>query len=99
MLRNLIVWHFIPHSCKKLDTPSVTLGTLKLEWIEKDKYLGVIFSSDFNDDLDMDRQSKAISKAIYLQENIIINKFRNCTDNVKLQLFQTYCTNIHAAHL
>ncbi len=54
-----------------------------------------MFSHKGTDDLDLDRQTKAI----YLQGNITINKFRVCSDEVKLQLFQTYCINMYAAHL
>ncbi len=86
---------FMPNSCRKLDIPSIMLGTLKLAWIKNHKYLGVIFSDKFTDDLDMERQAKSL----YLQGNITVNKFRNCTDDVKLQLFHTYCTNMYAAHL
>ena len=36
---------------------------------------------------------------MYCRGNIIIRKFKHCSDNVKTQLFQSYCTNFYCAPL
>ncbi len=63
---------------RKLDIPSMMIGILTLKSTKTDKYLGVIFSDNLLDNLDMERQARAI----YLQGNITVNKFNNYTNNV-----------------
>ena len=47
------------------------------------------------DDIDMKRQVQAI----YVRGNTLINKFRNCSDEVKLKLFKTYCNSFYCSNL
>jgi hypothetical protein len=36
-------------------------------------------------------------RAIYTRGTILLRKFGNCTDEVKLQLFKSYCMNLYCS--
>ena len=59
------------------------------------KYLGHTYCSDISDDKDM----KCQTRAIYTRENVIINKFKYCTDDVKSAFFRTYISIFYTSQL
>ena len=59
------------------------------------KYFGYFISSDGKDDKDMTRAYRHL----YVQGNSLIRKFHMCTENVKVKLFTTYCSQLYCAHL
>ena len=84
-----------PKLHKRLHVPTFYLNGKSLAVTQQQKYLGVIVTDDLSDDLDIQRQLKAI----YSRGNMLIKKFHKCSDDVKLQLFKSYCTNFYAVHL
>ena len=58
-------------------------------------YLGHIFQNDFSDDMDI----KKPRRKLFAQGNSIMRKFYMCTLQVKLTLFQSYCSPMYLAHL
>ena len=78
-----------------MQIPQMFLDGNLLKWTSEHQYLGVLISSDFSDDADIKRQRKSI----YAKGNILIRKFRNCTENIKDQLFQSYCSNFYCSSL
>ena len=58
-------------------------------------YLGHIFQNDFSDDMDIKKQRRKL----FAQGNSIMRKFYMCTLQVKLTLFQSYCSPMYLAHL
>jgi len=72
-------------------SPSMYLNGKALKCIDVHKYLGIFICSNNRDDRDIRRQIQATSG----RGNVLINKFRNCYDNVKVQLFKTYCSNFY----
>ena len=48
-----------------------------------------------NDDYDITRQLRSI----ILRTNILLRTFSKCSIEVKLHLFQSYCTNLYCSHL
>ena len=54
-----------------------------------------IISDDMSDDADVFRQVKCL----YIRGNIISRKFANCSINVKLVVFKTYCSCLYTAQL
>ncbi len=54
------------------------------------KYLGIILE-DGNCDKDVTRQLKRF----HPKSNLLLRKFGKCTLNTKLELFTSYCTNMH----
>ena len=61
----------------------------------KAKYLGHIISENMSDDADVFRQVKCL----YIRGNIISRKFANCSINVKLVVFKTYCSCLYTSQL
>ena len=61
----------------------------------KAKYLGHIINEDMSDDADVFRQVKCL----YIRGNIISRKFANCSINVKLVVFKTYCSCLYTSQL
>ena len=59
------------------------------------KYLGVFISEKLEDDIDIKRQVKCV----YSKGNTLIRKFRACTNDVKTQLFQAFCTSMYCSPL
>ena len=57
------------------------------------KYLGHIISEDMSDDADVFRQVKCL----YIRGNLISRKFSNCSINVKLVVFKTYCSCLYTS--
>ena len=84
-----------PKWLKDLQTPSVTLNDKVLDFVEDHSYLGVRFSDQLSDDLDIKKQMKSI----YARGNTLIRQFRHCNDSVKLKLFKSYCSSIYASSL
>jgi hypothetical protein len=78
-----------------LYVPNFTLSGKVLKFVNNYKYLGVFISSDCSDDNDLMRQLRAI----YTRGNMLVKRFKNCNDDVKIQLFKSYCSNFYAAHL
>ena len=79
----------------KLHCPAVYLGTDKLLYNENVKYLGVTLTSDCCDNIDI----KQHTRKLYARVNSILHKFSRCSLSVKIQLFQSYCTNFYCAPL
>ena len=61
----------------------------------KANYLGLINNEDMSDDADVFRQVKCL----YIRGNIISRKFANCSINVKLVVFKTYCSCLYTSQL
>ena len=59
------------------------------------KYLGIFLRSNKCDDRDIQRQVHAT----YCRGNVLISKFRKCTEDVKIQLFNSFCSNFYACQL
>lgn len=75
--------------------PSVFLNGRPMKWIKKHRYLGVMLQDNFNDDLDIQRQLGSL----YCRGNMLLRKFKNCSEDVKSTLFTTYCSNLYCAPL
>ena len=86
---------FKPKSRRYLVTSAIHLGKSKLTFVDSIKYLGVIISKDMADTLDMNRHKKYL----YSKGNMLCNKFKDCSSEVKVRLFRTYCNNVYGGHL
>jgi len=64
-----------------------TYNTPALKFVSKFKYLGNIITDDFQDDADIEREIKSL----FVRCNILIGRFKYCSWQVKVKLFQTYC--------
>ena len=86
---------FIPSTYRNINLPKISLGNAVLHWETSHKYLGVIINSDLTDDEDIERQIHAI----YVRGNMLIQKFRKCSNEVKLELFRTYFSSLYMSQL
>ena len=75
---------------KITNLPRVYLAGVLPEYVERYKYIGMIIHVQ-NDDYDITRQLRSI----ILRTNILLRTFSNCSIQVKLHLFQSYCTNLY----
>ena len=75
--------------------PDFTLCGEVVKELSAIKYLGHFVSNDLSDDMDIKRQCRAL----YIQGNTILRKFHMCTNEVKIKLFQSYCTPMYTAQL
>jgi hypothetical protein len=84
-----------PKSFKNLRLPEFVLNGKVLNYVSTHSYLGVMLNEDRSDNHDLLRQLKSL----YARGNMVVRKFKHCSENVKMQLFKTYCSNFYAAHL
>ena len=59
------------------------------------KYLGHYISDDMSDNRDIKRQYQYL----YGRANMLVKKFKNCSDDIKVQLFRSYCTGMYTGQL
>ena len=79
----------------KLYCPAVYLNGNIIDYVEKTKYLGYMFTNDKQDDVEMLRQLRLL----YMRSNKIIRMFYFCTTDVKLELFRSFCTSFYCCYL
>ena len=84
-----------PKRLKDLHVPNFTLNGRYLCYVSTEKYLGYMVRDNFMDDTDIGRQLRAI----YSRGNSLIRHFKCCTNEVKLQLFKSYCSNLYCGQL
>lgn len=79
-------------NCEK---PVLYIDGQAIDIVDDKKYLGVILSSNLQDDTDIRR----IVSAIYCKGNTLIRKFSHCSKDVKAKLFDTYCSSFYCLQL
>ena len=79
----------------KLYLPTVFIGSDDLKFITESKYLGFTFSDSKSDDCDMLRQMRLL----YAKSNKLLRTFSHCSTDVKITLFQSYCTALYCPYL
>ena len=62
--------------------------------VASNKYLGHYITDDLSDDDDINRQRRTL----FVQGNIMLQKFNMCSLGVKLTLFRTYCSTTVGIH-
>ena len=81
----------IPKSLKGLRIPNIQLNGKCLKFIHQKKYLRVLFTEDTKDNLDMARELRSV----YCRGNILLRRFKKCREDIKLDLFKSYCTQLY----
>ncbi|CAG9094257.1 unnamed protein product [Plutella xylostella] len=80
---------------KKRLVPSVYLGGVELNRVTEFKYLGHVVTETLVDDLDMERERRALA----IRCNMLARRFARCTRQVKLTLFRAYCQSFYTCSL
>ena len=79
----------------KFRIPAFVLNNDVIPLVNSMKYLGHYLADTCSDGLDIDRQRKKI----FIQGNSLIRKFFMCTLDMKLNLFQSFCSPMYTAQL
>ena len=84
---------FQPKGVQSTSVHSLFLYSKKLTFVNEHNYLGVILCSNESDDFSIEKQCKGV----YARGNFILRHFRQCTDEVKILLFNSYCTSFYCS--
>jgi len=84
-----------PKGISLLNEPKLYLSDVRLSFVNQYKYLGMVTLNNSFDDVDMSRQLRSL----YVRSNFILRNFTNCSQNVKVLLFKSFCTNVYCGHL
>ena len=80
---------------KDLDFPNVYLNGNVITIVQKEKYLGFYITNDCCDDSSI----VAAMRGLYSRGNMLRRNFKQCNDNVKIRLFQSYCSSLYCGSL
>ncbi|XP_013171402.1 PREDICTED: uncharacterized protein LOC106120594 [Papilio xuthus] len=80
---------------KTYDIPPVKLNNHPLKRVERVKYLEHWVTDTLNDDLDLERERRALS----VRANMLARRFAQCTIPVKITLFKAYCQSLYTCSL
>ena len=89
------IMFFKSRNVPKFKVPEFLLNNSKIPVVDNFKYLGHFLSDSQSDGMDIGRQIKKL----FMQGNSLTRKFFMCTLDVKLRLFQTFCSPLYTAHL
>ena len=84
-----------PSKLQKINVPKVYLDGSSIELVSHYKYLGLTMCSNDKDDEAIASQIRGL----YCRGNALIKHFKYCSENVKSQLFKTYCSSFYCSHL
>ena len=79
----------------KLYLPPVFIGSDALKYVAESKYLGFSFCDSKQDDNDILRQMRTV----YAKSNTLLQTFSHCSTDVRVTLFQSYCTALYCTFL
>lgn len=75
--------------------PPVKLAGVTLKLVSQFKYLGHWVTETLTDDLDLERERRALS----VRSNMLVRRFAKCTKSVKLTLFRAFCQTFYTCSL
>ena len=86
---------FKPKCMQSKVVQELTLSSSALRVVNQHNYLGVTLCTDMSDDLSLEKQCKSL----YARGNLILRHFRKCSDDVRILLFNSYCTAFYGSSL
>ena len=84
-----------PKELSAMQVPQVYLNLCPLKLVTQYKYLGILICDNKSDDAAINVQIRNL----YTRGNTLIKYFKNCSDDVKCELFKSYCSTIYCCHL
>ena len=75
------------------DEPVIKIGQHRLSFVKEYKYLGYLVCSDLSDDSAIHHQVRSM----YCRAHMLKNRFKMCTEYIKVLLFKLFCCNIYCA--
>ena len=94
-LKKTVYMCFKTKSVKMTKVPQVFLNDKAISLVNEYKYLGFFINDCSKDDCDINHQLRNL----YARGNTLIKTFKFCSDDVKIQLFKTYCSSFYSCHL
>ena len=85
----------LPRSVKDIHVPLFYVNGSRLTIVSKKVYLGYIISSNDKDDFAVQKECRTI----YARGNMLLEKFKICSAEVKKQLFISYCSSFYCCAL
>ena len=85
----------LPLSLQDMHVPSIYIGMRRITVVREEKYLGVTVCSDRNDDTAIRKETRAL----YYRGNMLYRKFKGCSEDIKIQLFSSYCFSFYCSSL
>ena len=84
-----------PKGFNPTKVPDIVLNGENIKLCDEHKYLGVQMCNSNTDDNEMSKQLRKL----YARGNMLARNFSNCSNDVKVQLFSTYCSTIFGCQL
>ena len=84
-----------PKDLSYLIVPTFFIHNSPVRTVKEQCYLGVLLNSAYTDDDDIKKEIRAV----YARGNRLLQNFRHCSDDVKGQLFKSYCTTFYCLSL
>jgi len=84
---------FRAKSVKSTTIPLLTLGLLKVKFVSRYKYLGIVLDIELSDDKDIQRQMQYQYEAV----NKLRANFSRCSNAVKNVLIRSFCWSMYAS--
>ncbi|XP_063530738.1 uncharacterized protein LOC134741773 [Cydia strobilella] len=75
--------------------PSIALNGNDLRRVSQFKYLGHYLTEDLKDDLDLERERRALA----VRSNMLARRFTRCSKQVKITLFKAFCQVFYTGSL
>ena len=84
-----------PAGCKTLYIPNVTLNDSIVRKVHVEKYLGFIITDDCLDNNHIIHEMRNT----YARGGMLLRNFKHCSVEVKIKLYQAYCSNVYCCGL
>lgn len=86
---------FTAGKIKPYCVPPIWLSGAQLSVVNKVKYLGHVITSDLKDDLDIEKERRALA----VRSNMLARRFARCSYEVKITLFKAYTQSFYSSSL
>ena len=73
------------------DEPVIKISQHRLSFVKEYKYLSYLVCSDLSDDSAIHHQVRSM----YCRAHMLNNRFKMCTEYIKVLLFKLFCCNIY----
>jgi len=75
--------------------PQFSINGHTLQFVDEFRYLGHVITSNVRDDLDINREVRNM----YMRTNMLTQRFRRCSPQVKIVIFRAFCICLYGVSL
>ena len=84
-----------PKLFRGITFPKMYFDKKQISVVKEEKYLGYLIRSDCSDDATM----LNVLKGVYSRGNMLVRNFHKCDVEIKLKLFETFCSSFYCCSL